>query len=175
MNFYSNLNGQRVLSILFFSLLLSSFPSIAKNYSIYLVSHAENLNDSKNSTLTVCEKSRAKQLASLLSQTNITHIYSTYDQRSMQTGKPLASQQRIAIKNYNAKYLEQLSLKLQQHKVNTLFIGDSNTTPRLVALLIKKNIAPLPEQDYQKLYQIQYIDRQVILTIFQQPLSCEKT
>jgi broad specificity phosphatase PhoE len=175
MNCYNNLNGQRVLSILFFSLLLSSFPSIAHNYSIYLVRHAENLNDAKNSTLTVCGKSRAKQLASLLSKTNITHIYSTHDQRSMQTGNPLASQQKIAIKNYNAKYLEQLTLKLQQYKINTLVVGHNNTIPRLVALLTKKTIVPLSEEDYQQLYQVQYIGEQVVLTIFKQPLSCKKT
>lgn len=175
MNLYRNLNGQCVLPILFFYLLLSSFSSIASSYSVYLVRHAEQLNDSKNSALTVCGKSRAKQLASLLSQTNITHIYSTHSQRSMQTAKPLANLQRRAIKNYNPRYLEQLSLKLQQQKSNTLVVGHSNTIPRLISLLTQKDIVPLPEQDYQQLYQIQVVNQQTILTIFQQPLSCKKT
>jgi hypothetical protein len=93
---------------------------------------------------------------------------------TIQTAKPLAKQQNIAIKNYNPKYLEQLSLKLQQQQVNTLVVGHNNTTPRLVTLLTKKTITPLTEQDYQQLYQVQFIDEQVILTIFQQPLSCKK-
>jgi phosphohistidine phosphatase SixA len=174
MTFYKNLNGQSILPILFFYLLLSSFSSIANNYSIYLVRHAEKLNDSKNPTLTVCGQLRAKQLASLLAPTKITHIYSTHYQRTIQTAKPFAKQQNIAIKNYNPKYLEQLSLKLQQQKVNTLVVGHSNTTPRLVTLLTKETITPLTEQDYQQLYHVQFIDEQVMLTIFQQPLSCEK-
>ena len=174
MNFFRSLNGQNILPILFFYLLLSSFSSLANNYSIYLVRHAEKLNDSKNSTLTVCGKSRATQLASLLSKTNITQIYSTHYQRTMQTAIPLANQQKIAIKNYNPKYLEQLSLKLQQQKANTLVVGHSNTTPQLVTLLTKQTVPPLSEQEYQQLYQVQFIGDQVILTIFQQPLSCKK-
>jgi hypothetical protein len=92
----------------------------------------------------------------------------------MLTAQPLANQNKIAIKNYNPKYLEQLSLQLQQNQTNTLVVGHSNTTPRLVALLTKQTIAPLSEQDYQQLYQVLYTDGQVTLTIFQQPLSCEK-
>lgn len=174
MNFYMNLNGRSILPILFFYLLLNSFSSIASSYSIYLVPHAEKLNDSKNPSLTVCGKFRAKQLASLLSQTNIIQIYSTHHQRTMQTAMPLANQQEIAIKNYNPKYLEQLSLRLQQHQVNTLIVGHHNTTLRLISLLTKKTVEPLPEQNYQQLYQVQYIDRQMILTTFQQPLLCKK-
>jgi len=174
MNFYINLNGRSILPILFFYLLLSSFSSIASSYSIYLVHHTEKLNDSKNTALTACEQFRAKQLASLLSPTNITQIYSTHHQRTMQTAMPLANQQKVAIKNYNPKYLEQLSLRLQHHKANTLVVGHSNTIPRLISLLTKKTVELLPEQNYQQLYQVQYIDQQMVLTIFQQPLLCKK-
>jgi len=175
MGFYKILGGQVNLPILFVVLLLSSFSTIANNYSVYLVRHAEKGSDSKNPQLTECGKARAEQLATLLSQTNIEHIYSTHYQRTMQTAKPLADQQQLAIKNYNPRYLEQLSLKLQQQKANTLVVGHSNTTPELVTLLTKETIAPLSEKDYQQLYQVQYIDNQAILTLFQQPLSCKNT
>jgi hypothetical protein len=49
-------------------------------------------------------------------------------------------QQNITIKNYNPKYLEQLSFKLQGQKVNTLVVGHSNTTQRLARLLTKKTL-----------------------------------
>lgn len=174
MNICKSFNGQRYLSILFAFLYVTSFFSIAENYSIYLVRHAEKVSGLKNPSLTFCGKLRAKQLSSLLSQTNIKHVYSTHYQRTMQTALPLANQQKIAIKNYNPKYLEQLSQKLQQHKQNTLVVGHSNTTPRLVGLLTQQNIAPLSEQNYQELYQVQYVNDQVLLTIFQQPLACKK-
>lgn len=171
---YKSINGQRILSILFFYLLFNSFSSIANSYSIYLVRHAEKVNNSINPILTACGKLRAKQLASLLSQTNINTIYSTRYQRTMQTAIPLANQNKIAIKNYNPKYLEQLSLQLQQSQINTLVVGHSNTTPRLVELLTKQTVASLSEQDYQQLYQVLYNDGKVTLTIFHQPLSCKK-
>jgi phosphohistidine phosphatase SixA len=175
MVFYKAFDGQRNLPILCVILLLSSFSTIANNYNIYLVRHAEKLNDSKDPTLTKCGKARAEQLATLLSKTNIKHIYSTHYQRTMQTAKPLADQQQLAIKNYNPRYLGQLSLKLQQQKANTLVVGHSNTTPELVRLLTEEIVTPLSEKDYQQLYQIQYIDEQTVLTIFQQPLSCHNT
>jgi broad specificity phosphatase PhoE len=157
---------------LFCYLFLISFPTTANNYSIYLIRHAEKVANVENPGLTLCGKARAKQLANLLSQVKITQVYSTHYHRTIQTVKPLANQKKIAIKNYNSKYLEQLSFKLQQQQENTLIVGHSNTTPRLVSLLTKKTITPLSEQDFQKLYQIQYVNQQAILTVFKQPLSC---
>lgn len=174
MNVNEKIKGRRELFLLFVMLFFCSFTSVASNYSIYLVRHAEKLNDSKNPTLTRCGQLRAKQLAHLLSKANINQVYSTHYQRTMQTARPLAKQQALAIKNYNPKYLEQLSLKLQQQKTNTLVVGHSNTTPKLVELLTKDTVAALSEQDYQHLFQIQYIDQQAVLTTFQQPLSCKK-
>ena len=157
--------------ISFLSFSWSSFA--AESYSIYLVRHAEKLTESKNPVLTVCGKKRAEQLASLLSKAGIDAIYSTSYQRTMQTAKPLAKKQKMAIKNYSPKYLEQFSLQLKQRKENTLVVGHSNTTPILVELLTKQKVAPLTEQDYQYLYQVQVMNQQAVLTIFQQPLDCK--
>jgi phosphohistidine phosphatase SixA len=170
---HKNLNGQNILPILFLSLLLGSFPNAAANYSIYLVRHAEQLNNTKKTALSICGKFRATQLANLLSKVNITDIYSPHYHHAIQTAQPLADHQRVAIKNYNPKYLEQLSLKLQQQQSNTFVVGDSNTTPRLVELLSKQAVEPLSKLDYQSLYQLQFVEQQVFLTIFQQPLSCK--
>lgn len=96
------------------SVSLFSFCSFAvDSYSIYLVRHAEKLTDLKNPALTTCGTTRAEQLANMLSKTAITSIYSTSYQRTMQTAKPLATQQSITIKTYNPKQLEQFSLQLK--------------------------------------------------------------
>ena len=140
------------------------------NYSIYLVRHAEKLNNSKNPTLTDCGTARAEQLANMLSKANITEIYSTSYQRTIQTAKPLAKLQRMAIQNYDPKHLEQFYLLLKQKNENALVVGHSNTTPKLVELLAKQKVAPLTEKDYQYLYQVQFINDQPLLTVFQQQL-----
>jgi hypothetical protein len=171
--FHKNSNGQNILPIVFLYLLLSRISRVANSYSIYLVHHAERLTDSNNSALTVCGKYRAKQLASLLSKVNISYIYSPYYHHAMQTALPLADHHKVAIKSYNPKYLEQLNLQFQQQKSNTFVVGDSHTIPRLVELLAKKTIEPLSELNYRSLYQLQFVDQQVILTLFQQPLSCK--
>jgi len=164
---------KQILFIISFSLFsYSSFA--ADNYSIYLVRHAEKLADSKNPALTTCGKARAKLLASMLSKANITAIYSTSYQRTMQTARPLADLHKMAIKNYSPKHLEQFALQLKQKRENSLVVGHSNTTPMLVGLLTKQEIAPLTEQDYQYLYQVQVINEGTLLTVLQQPLVCKK-
>ena len=158
-------------------LILSLFPISwgsfsADSYSIYLVRHAEKLNDIKNPALTACGKNRAQQLASLLSKAEVESIYSTSYQRTMQTARPFAKQQKMVIRTYHPKELEQLALQLKHNKENTLVVGHSNTTPVLVELLSQQTVAPLTEQDFQYLYQIQFINEQAVLTILQQPLDC---
>ena len=142
------------------------------SYAIYLVRHAEKLTDPKDPALTVCGNKRAEQLASLLSKTNVNAIYSTHYQRTMQTARPFAKQQKMVIRTYHPKELEQLALQLKHNKENTLVVGHSNTTPVLVELLSQQTVAPLTEQDFQYLYQIQFINEQTVLTILQQPLDC---
>nr|WP_274620451.1 phosphoglycerate mutase family protein [Colwellia maritima] len=142
------------------------------NYSIYLVRHAEKTNNAENPSLTSCGKRRAEMLANMLSKTNITSIYSTSYQRTMQTSKPLADLNNRPIKIYNPKQLDQLALILQQKHENTLVVGHSNTTPQLVELLTNQKIPPLTEQDFQYLYQVHFVNEQPLLTIFQLPLNC---
>ena len=143
-----------------------------ENYSIYLVRHAEKQKDVKNPGLTNCGQKRAKQLANLLSKTNISQVYSTSYQRTRQTATPTAKVNNLAIQNYNPKYLAQLAIQLQKRKQNTLVVGHSNTTPQLAELLVKEKMSPISEDDYQQLYQIQIIGEQKIITTLTQPLIC---
>ena len=160
-------------TLLIIGFYLFSFSSFAvDSYSIYLVRHAEKLTDVKDPALTACGVRRADQLANMLSNTDITEIYSTSYQRTMQTATPLANQQKMAIRNYNPKQLEQFAFQLKQKRENALVVGHSNTTPMLVELLAKQKVAPLTEQDYQYLYQVQFVNDQPMLTIFKQPLNC---
>lgn len=159
-----------------FALLLITFAIntfAANSYSIYLVRHAEKQKHGDNPRLTPCGQARAKQLSSLLSQANISQIYSTHYQRTRQTAAPLAAKLNIAVQNYNPSYLEQLSIQLQQRKENSLVVGHSNTTPQLVEHLSTQKMALLTEKDYQQLYQIQFIGAEKVVTLFKQPLTCQ--
>jgi broad specificity phosphatase PhoE len=153
-------------------LLCSSFSVIADHYSIYLVRHAEKIDNSKNPSLTNCGKKRAQHLSTMLSKADISAIYSTTYQRTIETAEPLATLQQLKIQNYDPSDLEKISHQLQQEKKNTLIVGHSNTTPVLTELLAQQKVAPLTEEDYQYLYQVQFVNNQPLLTIFQQPRNC---
>jgi len=142
------------------------------NFTLYLVRHAEKQVDTKNPTLTQCGKERAKQLATLLSTADIKSIYSTSYQRTMSTAAPLSNKQKIAIKNYDPRQLEQFALHLKQRKENALIVGHSNTTPQLTQLLSEEEIDAMSEKYYQALYQVQFIDGSLILTTLTQPYNC---
>lgn len=160
--------------VLLISISFTSMYSLsADNFTIYLTRHAEKSSEMKNPTLTECGTARAKLLAKMLSKAKIQAIYSTSYQRTLQTAKPLANLHKMPIKNYNPKHLEQLAMHLKRNKTNTLVVGHSNTTPQLASLLSKQQVPPLTEQDYQYLYQIQFIGNESMLTVFQQPLECK--
>ncbi|KGJ97304.1 Phosphoglycerate mutase [Colwellia psychrerythraea] len=148
-------------------------PCLASdNFTLYLVRHAEKETENKNPALTQCGKERARQLAVLLSTANIKSIYSTSYQRTLSTAAPLSNKKNIAIKNYDPKQLEQLSLHLKQRKENALIVGHSNTTPQLTQLLSQQEVVNISEKEYQRLYQVQFIEGNTLLTQLKQPHSC---
>jgi phosphohistidine phosphatase SixA len=154
-------------------LLLSCFSVAADNYSIYLVRHAEKLDNSTDPNLSECGNQRAQQLSKMLSKTNISAIYSTKYQRTMQTAEPMSTLKHLKIENYDPNDLEGFYLQLKQKKRSALIVGHSNTTPVLTSFLTQQKIAPLTEEDYQYLYQVQFINDQPFLTILQQTTSCQ--
>lgn len=157
---------------IFLSLIFSVNSFAADSYSIYLVRHAEKNKVGDDASLTSCGKARANQLADILSNANISKIYSTSYQRTRQTASPLATQKNIAVQNYNPRHLEQLSILLQQRKENSLVVGHSNTTPQLAELLTAQKMLPLTEHDYQQLYQVLFIGEHKVITLLKQPLTC---
>lgn len=159
--------------ILLLSLLTICIPINAEEYfSVYLVRHAEKQKNVDNPSLTKCGKIRAKQLAVLLELVPIEKIYSTTYQRTMQTAAPVSQSKNQSIKQYNPKYLPQLALEIKNQKQNSLIVGHSNTTPALIELLTETSVEKINEDNFQMLYQIQYINEQTLLTTIKQPLNC---
>jgi broad specificity phosphatase PhoE len=159
-----------LLSILMVNMAAQAF--VAAPHSIYLVRHSEKQNAAQDPALTQCGLQRAEQLATMLSEIELKAIYSTDYRRTMATAMPSAKQHQLAIKKYLPSALQQLATKLNQQAQNVLVVGHSNTTPQLAELLSGQKVTPLTEQDYQMLYQIQFVGEQVILTLFKQPLIC---
>jgi len=160
----------RYLSLLALALLI--LPTQAQDsFSIYLVRHAEKQAVKEDPKLTECGRLRAEQIASMLAQTNIKHVYSTPYQRTMATAAPFADQQQLTIKQYSPAKLSAFSQQLLEQKENALVVGHSNTTPQLAALLSEVDVAEITEKQYRNLYQIQ-VSSSKTLTLLTQPLTC---
>jgi 2,3-bisphosphoglycerate-dependent phosphoglycerate mutase len=157
-----------LLALCFFVLPTQAYDS----FSIYLVRHAEKQAIKGDPKLTQCGKLRAEQIASMLAQTNIKHIYSTPYQRTMATAAPFAKQSKLAIKQYSPAKLAQFSQQLLKQKESALVVGHSNTTPQLAALLSEMDVAEITEKQYRNLYQIHVSSSGKTVTLFTQPLTC---
>lgn len=157
--------------LIFLATIFSSQVLATNDFTIYLTRHAEK-QAGKNPALTQCGQIRAKQLATMLSNTQIKQIYSTSYNRTMATAQPSSTQNQVAIKQYAPNRLAQLAHKLKQDKTTTLVVGHSNTTPELVRLLSEVHVEDIAETEYQMLYQIRFIDDKPYLTILRQPLTC---
>jgi phosphohistidine phosphatase SixA len=149
------------------------FAVQASQFTLYLTRHAEKQTIGENPGLTACGHQRANELATLLHKVPLQAVYSTAYQRTMQTATPTAKQQHIAVKLYSPKYLAQLALQLKQAEQNALIVGHSNTTITLLELLTQQTFAAMAENEYQALYQLQFINDHVTVTELTQPLNCQ--
>lgn len=144
----------------------------ADSFSIYLVRHAEKQADKEDPKLTQCGQLRAEQLADMLANTAIKHIYSTPYQRTLATASPLAKLKNLPVKQYSPVKLDQFAQQLLAQQENALVVGHSNTTPQLSALISELDVAEISEKQYRNLYQIQVSSSTKTLTLLTQPLTC---
>ncbi|NVJ59742.1 MAG: histidine phosphatase family protein [Gammaproteobacteria bacterium] len=136
---YANENKQKGLS------------SQKSNYSIYLVRHAEKDNSQRNPHLTEKGNRRAQKLAQYLVNKNITAVFSTNYNRTLQTATPIADLINVSIQLYDPSKLDSFATQLKSMKENILVVGHSNTTPELASKLSGVNVQPMSEQDYHRL------------------------
>jgi|TARA_B110000438_G_scaffold297310_1_gene343488 phosphohistidine phosphatase SixA len=131
---------------------------------IYLVRHAEKVDDSNDAALSPEGRKRAELLSKVLKDAEITHIHSTDFQRTRDTVEPLASLLGIAIQLYDPQHLETFSENLINTQGVHLVSGHSNTTPGLVELLGGQS-SPIQDHEYDRLYVIVRDGKQTKATI----------
>ncbi|WP_448212580.1 SixA phosphatase family protein [Colwellia sp. MEBiC06753] len=144
----------------------------AEQFTVYLTRHAEKQSEGKDPNLTGCGQLRANQLAELFKNIELAAVYSTPYQRTLATAGPTANSKNIRLVQYAANGLSQLARTIKQNKQTVLVVGHSNTTPELLALLTGQASAPMTEQEYQHLYQLQFNHNEVVVTDITQPLRC---
>ncbi len=129
--------------------------SCQKSSQIYLVRHAEKADTTRDPDLSETGRQRAEKLASLLSNENIEHIYSTNYKRTRQTAAPLSHLNGAEILLYTPDSLNALADKLRNLEGNVLVVGHSNSTLSLMdAMGIKYSLPKIEESDYSNLFKI---------------------
>ncbi len=120
---------------------------------VYLVRHAEKADGGADPALTERGIARAAVLADLLSDSGITHIYSSDFIRTRDTTEPLAGRLGLETLIYDARDLVGMASRLRNTPGRHLVSGHSNTTPRLVELLGGDPHTPIDEaSEYDRLY-----------------------
>ena len=121
--------------------------------SIFLVRHAEKVNDSDDPELSEAGKARTRALAHTLKDARIERVYSTDYRRTRDTANLLAAMLELPVELYDPLDLAGLADSLRQSGQNSLVVGHSNTTPDLVELLGGDPGSEIDEEsEYDRLY-----------------------
>lgn len=133
-------------------------PALAQSGAavVYLVRHAEKADDSRDPPLSEAGKARAGELARLLADAGVTHIWSTNLLRTRHTGQPLAEKLGLTIETYNPGQLAEFAARLKATPGRHLVLGHSNTTPALVKALGGDPGAEIPDSEYDRFYVVTF-------------------
>jgi broad specificity phosphatase PhoE len=139
------------------SLLLLAFISVGSLSAqeptlIYLVRHAEKVDESRDPPLSEAGTERAAVLAHILKDAGITHIHSTPFQRTVSTGQPVAQALGLEIRRYDGGELEAMASLLEATPGRHLVVGHSNTVPELVGALGGDPGESYESLEYDRLY-----------------------
>lgn len=125
----------------------------------YLIRHAEkDRKDSKNRNpnLTKAGLERAQKWAEVLKAIDFDAVYSTNYNRTLQTAKPVAENNSLEIRNYDAGKLFDKDFELETAGKTVLVVGHSNTTPQLAnAILGEKRYEDIDDAENGALFIVQ--------------------
>lgn len=152
--------------VVFLTLSLSAQNNDTKeSLTIFLVRHAEKVDNSRDPELSDAGVTRAKELAETLKSAKIDQVYSTDFIRTRTTAQPTAALFKLNVEKYNPGKLEEFAEMLKAKNGRFLIVGHSNTTPELVRLLGGEPGKPIVEKnEYDRLYVLTF-EREIVHTI----------
>lgn len=124
--------------------------------TVYIVRHAEKLNETDTTDLTPAGYARATALAETLANRGIDSIFSTPYYRTRQTAQALATRIGVPVTNYPAKPTEAIvnRVKAIRHKT-VLVVGHSNTILEIASGLgAKPTMTKIESGDFDNLFRV---------------------
>ncbi len=134
-------------------LALFTLVACTSTRTIFIVRHAEKIDDSRDPDLSETGKLRAQKLAKILADKSIQEIFSTDYKRTLQTANPLAQLNGITIQIYKPDTLDLFAKRIVKSEKNVLVVGHSNSTLSLLdAMGLVHSIKKIDETDYSNLF-----------------------
>jgi len=134
-----------------FVVALAFSTSIAES-TVFIVRHAEKVDDSKDAELSEAGRARAEALANVLRDSKIGVIYTTQFKRTQQTAAPLARVLGLALTTLPAEKKAALVEKLRTSTSPSLVVGHGNTIPDIIKALGITEPVNIPDSDYDSLF-----------------------
>jgi broad specificity phosphatase PhoE len=133
---------------------LTVAPNLCAQQAIFLIRHAEKVDESNDPPLSKAGQARAQILARLLRDSGITAIYTSEFQRNVQTAKPLADLLKIKPVVMPSQDLEGLLKRIGREQSDgvVLIVGHTDTVPRLLKLLGYPGSISIAPREYDNLF-----------------------
>jgi broad specificity phosphatase PhoE len=138
------------------AVLISLLASPAGNaqQAVYLVRHADRLDDTVDTPLSGTGEARAASLAALLRDAGITAIYTSEFQRTMKTAQPLATALKLTPVTVPARDLDALVKRVKESSGNdvVLIVGHDRTVPDILKAFGHAGEVSIGSTEYDKLF-----------------------
>ncbi len=124
--------------------------------TVYIVRHAEKVNESDTTDLSPIGHQRAQALAEVLANKGIDSIFTTPTRRTRQTAAPLAKRLTIQSVDYSTKSIEIITERVRRIQNKTvLVVGHSNTIlPIAIGLGAKPTMTKIESGDFDNLFRV---------------------
>lgn len=124
--------------------------------TVYIVRHAEKVNETDTTNLTPAGYDRAAALADTLASRGVDSIFSTPYRRTRQTAQPLATRLGIPVVDYPAKPTEAITQRISRMWNKTvLVVGHSNTILEIAhGLDAQPGMTKIESGDFDNLFRV---------------------
>ena len=122
--------------------------------AIFVVRHAEKVDDSDDPPLSAAGVQRAERLARFLAEVGVDAIYGTERQRTIQTARPLADRLGIRIAVIPRAGTDDLVSQLRTRHADdvVLVVGHSDTLPGILAVLGHPDDVTIGSAEYDNVF-----------------------
>jgi phosphohistidine phosphatase SixA len=129
--------------------LLGAGPS----QTVILVRHAERAGGmAADVGLSDAGRCRAEVLTGMLADSGLSHIFTSEVARTQQTADPVGKKLGVRPEAIMAKDYDTWVKKLRAAAGVSLVVGHSNTLPEIIARLGAGTVAPIGDNDYDRMY-----------------------